>query len=89
MSWLSPAQHESKQKEILKKRCGGTGQWFLDGSEFKMWKGNREAFSTIWCHGIRGLHLHRFGTQELIVTSGIGEVYSNVGTPFQLSGSWT
>ena len=49
--WLSPPDPSSNHHAACKKRQPTTGMWFIDGEDFKRWKGDLNSF--IWLYGIR------------------------------------
>jgi len=52
MQWLSPTEFPAQQHDIISRRQEGTGQWFLDTSEFKRWLQGSD--KTLFCPGIPG-----------------------------------
>jgi hypothetical protein len=52
MQWLSTTDFPAQQHDIITRRQRGTGQWFLDCSEFKRWLQGSE--KTLYCPGIPG-----------------------------------
>ncbi|KAH8422526.1 uncharacterized protein LDX57_000280 [Aspergillus melleus] len=50
--WLPSANHYQRRIDLLAKRHGRTGEWFLHTPEFHKWV-NDEG-QTLWCHGIAG-----------------------------------
>lgn len=52
LDWLSPSNYATQQSDYISRREQGTGQWFLDSSEFKDWvSGSKQ---TLFCPGIPG-----------------------------------
>ncbi|KAJ6057041.1 ankyrin repeat-containing protein [Penicillium canescens] len=52
LNWISSADFPSQQSDAINKRQEGTGQWFLDASEFNSWiRGSKQ---TLFCHGMPG-----------------------------------
>ncbi|OQE93683.1 hypothetical protein PENNAL_c0005G05905 [Penicillium nalgiovense] len=52
LDWLSRQNYATQQSDFLGRREQGTGQWFLDSSEFKDWiSGSKQ---TLFCPGIPG-----------------------------------
>ncbi|KGO62622.1 hypothetical protein PEX2_046480 [Penicillium expansum] len=52
LDWLSPLSYAAQQSDYISRREEGTGQWFLDSSEFKEWvSGSKQ---TLFCPGIPG-----------------------------------
>jgi Cdc6-like AAA superfamily ATPase len=52
MEWLSPTDFPAQQHDIITRREGGTGQWFLETLEFKRWLQGCD--KTLFCSGIPG-----------------------------------
>jgi hypothetical protein len=52
MAWLSPTDFPSQQHDIISRRQTGTGQWFLETTEFKKWLDGSD--KTLFCPGIPG-----------------------------------
>lgn len=52
MEWLSPTNFPAQQHDIITRRQGGTGQWFLDSPKFKRWLEGSD--KTLFCPGIPG-----------------------------------
>ena len=52
MEWLSPTDFPAQQHDIIARREEGTGQWFLDSSQFKRWLQGSD--KTLFCPGIPG-----------------------------------
>ena len=52
MTWLSPVNYVSQQSDIIGRRQEGTGQWFLDATEFRTWV--RQPKKTLFCPGMPG-----------------------------------
>jgi Cdc6-like AAA superfamily ATPase len=53
-AWLSSTDFVSQQSDIFRRRHEGTGQWFLDTSEFVEWLHPSQAGRTLLCTGIPG-----------------------------------
>ncbi|KAI1359875.1 hypothetical protein F5Y08DRAFT_318569 [Xylaria arbuscula] len=52
LNWLTPIDYAPQQIDFISRRQTGTGQWFLDSPEFKMWlQGDKQ---TLFCPGIPG-----------------------------------
>ncbi|KAJ6180200.1 hypothetical protein N7519_010661 [Penicillium mononematosum] len=50
LDWLSSSNYATQQSDYISRREEGTGQWFLDTSEFKSWiSGSKQ---TLFCPGI-------------------------------------
>jgi hypothetical protein len=52
MHWLSPTDFPAQQHDIISRRQEGTGQWFLNSSQFKRWQQGSD--KTLFCPGIPG-----------------------------------
>jgi hypothetical protein len=52
IEWLSPTDFPAQQHDIITRRQEGTGQWFLDSSEFQNWLQGSD--KTLFCPGIPG-----------------------------------
>jgi hypothetical protein len=52
IEWLSPTDFPSQQHDINSRRQTGTGQWFLETTEFKKWLDGSD--KTLFCPGIPG-----------------------------------
>ncbi|KAK7177829.1 hypothetical protein PSPO01_16121, partial [Paraphaeosphaeria sporulosa] len=52
VGWISPTDYPAQQSDIIGRRQKGTGQWFLDASEFIRWLS--EPRGTLFCPGIPG-----------------------------------
>jgi Cdc6-like AAA superfamily ATPase len=52
MSWLSLADFSAQQHDIIRRREEGTGQWFLESTQFREWRDNTG--TTLFCPGIPG-----------------------------------
>jgi len=50
--WLSAPDPSSNHKDACQKRQATTGEWFINGDEFRQWKSGLNSF--IWLHGIPG-----------------------------------
>ena len=50
--WLSPLDFPAQQSDFIGRRQKGTGQWFLDSTEFAKWR--KEPKQTLFCPGIPG-----------------------------------
>lgn len=51
IDWLCPLDFFPKHNDALSRRQEGTGQWFLESSDFCSWLNT--AGKVIWCPGIR------------------------------------
>ena len=40
MHWLSPLEPNSRHQSVHTDRLGGVGDWFLETSEFREWRGS-------------------------------------------------
>jgi hypothetical protein len=52
IEWISPTKFPAQQSDIMRRSVEGTGQWFLDCSEFNNWL--RDSKGTLFCPGIPG-----------------------------------
>lgn len=52
LEWISPTDYPAKQSDIIKRRQGGTGQWFLDAPEVASWLEGANA--SLFCPGMPG-----------------------------------
>ncbi|KAF2827744.1 ankyrin [Ophiobolus disseminans] len=52
LKWISSSDYPTQQSDIIKRRQGGTGQWFLDAPEVARWLSKAKA--TLFCPGIPG-----------------------------------
>ncbi|KAI1015459.1 hypothetical protein LB504_010921 [Fusarium proliferatum] len=52
LQWLTPANYSLLQSDNIGRRQPGTGQWFIDSSEFCHWRDSPA--QTIFCPGIPG-----------------------------------
>jgi Cdc6-like AAA superfamily ATPase len=52
LDWISPTNYPAQQSDIIKRRCVGTGQWFLDTSEVVQWLD--EPKKALLCLGAQG-----------------------------------
>ncbi|OCK92309.1 ankyrin, partial [Cenococcum geophilum 1.58] len=52
MAWISPMDFPAQQSDFIGRRQEGTGQWFLDAPEFKVWL--HQPKKTLLCPGIPG-----------------------------------
>ncbi|KAK8186898.1 ankyrin repeat-containing domain protein [Phyllosticta capitalensis] len=52
LSWLAAPDPSKNYRESLRKRHPGSGQWFLQSSEYSDWKTRPNSF--LWLHGIPG-----------------------------------
>jgi hypothetical protein len=52
LDWLTPIDYWAQQRDYLKRRQAGTGQWLLDSAQYQAWlKTNKQ---TLFCPGIPG-----------------------------------
>jgi len=83
MEWLSPSNDPAQQCDIISQKENGTGQWFIDSPEFKIWHEGHGL--TLFCPGIPGAgktmiaaitvsHLQKLAQDEDI---GIGCLFYN------------
>ncbi|KAK0477564.1 hypothetical protein IW261DRAFT_1338430 [Armillaria novae-zelandiae] len=54
VEWLTTLDNNAVQQEKLGMRVDNTGNWFLQSSEYKSWKGSAKS-CTLWCPGIPGV----------------------------------
>ncbi len=52
-AWLTPVDYAPIQRDILKQRITGTGQWFLEAPQFTSWVDGSAKSPTLWCPGDR------------------------------------
>lgn len=52
IAWISPTEFPTQQSDLIDSRQEGTGQWFLNASEFTEWLGQPK--KTLFCPGIPG-----------------------------------
>jgi hypothetical protein len=50
--WLAPPDPSLNYQKAIRQRQVGTGRWFLDSEQYKIWRTNPA--SSIWLHGIPG-----------------------------------
>ena len=55
LSWLSAYDEQAKHFVIKEPRVEGTGQWFLESSEFQQWTKSEPHDNILWCHGNPGV----------------------------------
>lgn len=51
LNWVTPIDYAPQQSDFLSCREAGTGQWFLDSTEFQQWL---QTDKTLFCPGIPG-----------------------------------
>ena len=51
LAWLSPLDFRKNHASAAEARIDGTGQWFLDCTEFRRWRDSNNG--TLYCPGIR------------------------------------
>ncbi|CAG7985724.1 unnamed protein product [Penicillium nalgiovense] len=72
LDWLSRQNYATQQSDFLGRREQGTGQWFLDSSEFKDWiSGSKQ---TLFCPGIPG------AGKTILASIVIDELYDRFGS---------
>ncbi|KAK0216574.1 hypothetical protein EDD85DRAFT_436563 [Armillaria nabsnona] len=88
-AWLNPVDYTPIQRDILKQRITGTGQWFLEAPQFTSWVDGSAKSPTLWCPGDPGsgktviasiiiAHLYkRFGKENIPVLRVFGD-YRNM-----------
>lgn len=52
LDWISSTNYPTQQSDIIERRQGGTGQWFLDTPKLARWL--KEVKATLFCPGIPG-----------------------------------
>ncbi|EOA88660.1 uncharacterized protein SETTUDRAFT_160526 [Exserohilum turcica Et28A] len=52
LTWLTPIDYASQQRDAIRRRQPGTGQWFINSREYQDWIGGRNR--TLFCPGIPG-----------------------------------
>jgi len=52
LAWISPTDYPAQQSDFISRRQKGTGQWFLNSSQFGQWIGQPNG--TLFCPGIPG-----------------------------------
>lgn len=57
LAWLSPLDFRKNHASAAEARIDGTGQWFLDCTEFRHWRDSDH--KTLYCPGIRESALFR------------------------------
>jgi Cdc6-like AAA superfamily ATPase len=84
-AWISPTDVVSQQSDILRRRHEGTGQWFLNTSEFAEWLRPSNTGRTLFCVGIPGagktmlaaVTINHLMTKMQSSTTGIAWLYCN------------
>jgi hypothetical protein len=72
--WLSAPDPSSNHNDACRKRQATTGEWFINGEEFKLWKSGLNSF--IWLHGIRRFypwHVSFTTVPDWVTTAGSGK----------------
>ena len=72
--WLAAPDPSSNHNDACRKRQATTGEWFINGEEFRQWKSGLNSF--IWLHGIRRFYLWHviFTTApDWVLTAGSGK----------------
>jgi Holliday junction resolvasome RuvABC ATP-dependent DNA helicase subunit len=72
LNWLSPSNYATQQSDFLGRREEGTGQWFLDSSEFNDWTSGSK--QTLFCPGIPG------AGKTILASIVIDELYDRFGS---------
>ncbi|KAJ5486476.1 hypothetical protein N7530_000776 [Penicillium desertorum] len=72
LNWLSPLNYATQQSGFLGRREEGTGQWFLDSSEFNYWTSGSK--QTLFCPGIPG------AGKTILASIVIDELYDRFGS---------
>ena len=57
MRWLSPLEPNKRHEGVSSERFGGVGDWLLEVSEFREWRGNEGGVDTavLFCSGNPGV----------------------------------
>ena len=56
MHWLSPLEPNIRHQAVRTSRFSGVGDWFLETSEFREWRGGRDRDMTVlFCSGNPGV----------------------------------
>jgi len=57
MRWLSPLEPENRHHTVRADRCEGVGNWLLETSEFKEWRGGEGGADKagLFCFGDPGV----------------------------------
>jgi hypothetical protein len=54
LSWLSPLDFETRQKDLYSQHLEGTGDWLLKAEQYNEWMSETsDAPSWFWCYGKR------------------------------------
>ena len=53
LAWISPFDFRKNHASAVEARIDGTGQWFLDCTDFRRWRDSNN--ETLYCQGIREL----------------------------------
>jgi Cdc6-like AAA superfamily ATPase len=84
-AWISPTDFVSQQSDIFRRRHEGTGQWFLNTSEFSEWLHPSNTGQTLLCTGIPGagktmiaaVTIDHLMTKVQTRTAGVAWLYCN------------
>ena len=52
MRWICPIDYHVQQQDFIDRHQAGTGQWFLQATEYQEWDRSRDV--TLFCPGIPG-----------------------------------
>ncbi|KFY10697.1 hypothetical protein V492_04887 [Pseudogymnoascus sp. VKM F-4246] len=52
LDWLTPIDFDTQQSDFISRRTKGTGQWFLDSTEFQTWLNTDN--KVLFCQGLPG-----------------------------------
>ena len=57
MHWLSPLEPENRHHSLRTDRCEGVGEWLLETSEFRDWRGGEGGVdqAVLFCSGDPGV----------------------------------
>ena len=57
MRWLSPLEPNNRHRDVRSERFDGGGDWFLETSEFREWRGSggRADKAVLFCSGNPGV----------------------------------
>ena len=69
--WLKPIDPYLNHNAACGKRQEGTGNWFLEGDQFREWQNSPNSF--LWLHGKR-LSPYSFHTPSLLLTGFVAKL---------------
>jgi len=57
LQWLSPLDPQKRHQDVRTKRLAGLGNWVLETSEFRRWRGEEDGCvdQVLWCYGGPGV----------------------------------